>query len=139
MLMTILAALDFRRRTGKGQYIDLAMQESSLHFLTPALLDEIAAHIYDPQGDKGPYNLIHVLGIFLDNALISAPKVNSNKFSGTAVIEGNFTTQSAQQLADLLKSGSLPVELKQPPSTRKRSPPRWGLSSSAWPGKPEPS
>lgn len=38
----ILAALDYRRRTGKGQHIDLAQAEASMHFLTPALLDYTA-------------------------------------------------------------------------------------------------
>ena len=36
---TILAALEYRRRTGRGQYIDQSQAESALHFLTPALLD----------------------------------------------------------------------------------------------------
>jgi crotonobetainyl-CoA:carnitine CoA-transferase CaiB-like acyl-CoA transferase len=35
----ILAALEYRRRTGKGQYIDQSQAEASLHFLAPALLD----------------------------------------------------------------------------------------------------
>ncbi len=35
----ILAALEHRRRTGEGQYIDLAQAEASLHFLAPAILD----------------------------------------------------------------------------------------------------
>ena len=35
----ILAALDYRRRTGQGQHIDLSQAEASLHFLGPALLD----------------------------------------------------------------------------------------------------
>ena len=34
----ILAALEYRRRTGKGQYIDQSQSESALHFLSPALL-----------------------------------------------------------------------------------------------------
>lgn len=37
--VAILAALDYRRRTGQGQYIDQSQAESALHFLTPALLD----------------------------------------------------------------------------------------------------
>src|SRR5215510_3437001 len=35
----ILAALEYRRRTGQGQHIDLSQGEASLHFLSPALLD----------------------------------------------------------------------------------------------------
>ena len=35
----ILAALDHRRRTGEGQYIDQSQAESALHFIAPALLD----------------------------------------------------------------------------------------------------
>jgi crotonobetainyl-CoA:carnitine CoA-transferase CaiB-like acyl-CoA transferase len=37
--MAILAALEFRRRTGKGQYIDQSQSECSLHFLGQAILD----------------------------------------------------------------------------------------------------
>jgi crotonobetainyl-CoA:carnitine CoA-transferase CaiB-like acyl-CoA transferase len=35
----VLAALDHRRRTGEGQFIDLSQAESALHFLAPATLD----------------------------------------------------------------------------------------------------
>ncbi len=37
--MAILAALDYRRRTGEGQYIDQSQAECSIHFLGPAILD----------------------------------------------------------------------------------------------------
>jgi len=36
---TLMAALDHRRRTGEGQYIDQAQMESALYFLAPELLD----------------------------------------------------------------------------------------------------
>src|SRR5262252_10756167 len=35
----ILAALDYRRRTGIGQHLDMSQLEASLHFIAPALLD----------------------------------------------------------------------------------------------------
>jgi benzylsuccinate CoA-transferase BbsF subunit len=38
-LATLLAALDHRRRSNKGQYIDFSQAEASVHFLTPILLD----------------------------------------------------------------------------------------------------
>jgi crotonobetainyl-CoA:carnitine CoA-transferase CaiB-like acyl-CoA transferase len=36
---TILAALDYRRRTGRGQHLDMSQLEVSLHFMAPLLLD----------------------------------------------------------------------------------------------------
>jgi crotonobetainyl-CoA:carnitine CoA-transferase CaiB-like acyl-CoA transferase len=39
MAIAVLAALEHRRRTGQGQYIDQSQAESALHFLAPALLD----------------------------------------------------------------------------------------------------
>ena len=35
----VLSAMDHRRRTGRGQYIDLAQAECSIHLLGPAILD----------------------------------------------------------------------------------------------------
>ena len=37
----ILAALEYRRRTGKGQWIDQSQLESSLHFMSPLIMDYI--------------------------------------------------------------------------------------------------
>ncbi len=37
--IAILAALEHRRKTGRGQYIDLAQYEGGTHFLAPALLE----------------------------------------------------------------------------------------------------
>ena len=39
LAVAVLAALDHRRRTGQGQYIDQSQAESALHFLAAALLD----------------------------------------------------------------------------------------------------
>ena len=36
---TLLAALDYRRRTGSGQHIDMSQLEVALHFVAPLLLD----------------------------------------------------------------------------------------------------
>ncbi|MBI5948926.1 MAG: CoA transferase [Chloroflexi bacterium] len=38
-IAALLAALDHRRRTGQGQYIDFSQAEAALHFLAPAILD----------------------------------------------------------------------------------------------------
>ena len=41
LLPVLLAALEHRRATGEGQYIDLSQGEASLHLLAPALLDSV--------------------------------------------------------------------------------------------------
>lgn len=38
-VLAILAALDYRRRTGKGQYIDASQYENGAHFMAPLILD----------------------------------------------------------------------------------------------------
>lgn len=53
------------------------------------------------------------ISIVLDDEVISAPNVNSVIPDGKAFIEGNFTAEEAGNLALLLRSGSLPVELRE--------------------------
>lgn len=40
--LCLIAALDYRCRTGKGQHLDISQFEASLHFLAPILLDYTA-------------------------------------------------------------------------------------------------
>jgi preprotein translocase subunit SecD len=49
--------------------------------------------------------------IILDGEVISAPNIESAILGGSAYISGNFTTESANQLAINLSSGALPVPL----------------------------
>ena len=54
-MCALLAALDYRRRTGQGQYLDLSQLEASLHFLSPLLLDYFAqGHEATRQGNRSP-------------------------------------------------------------------------------------
>lgn len=52
------------------------------------------------------------LAIMLDDDTISAPVVSEPITTGEAIIRGNFTAESAQQLADLINGGALPVKLE---------------------------
>ncbi|HEX3916647.1 MAG TPA: protein translocase subunit SecD [Caulobacteraceae bacterium] len=54
----------------------------------------------------------HRFAIVLDNAVISAPRIDSPIIGGSGEITGNFTPDSANQLALLLNSGALPAPLK---------------------------
>ncbi|MBI2329705.1 MAG: CoA transferase, partial [Chloroflexi bacterium] len=39
--LAILAALDYRRRSGQGQYIDMSQYENGIHFMAPLILDYV--------------------------------------------------------------------------------------------------
>ncbi|MFN8616854.1 MAG: CoA transferase [Dehalococcoidia bacterium] len=59
----ILAALDLRRRTGEGQYIDLSQSECSQHFIAPALLDfQVNGHVLKRMGNRSLVHAPH--GVF---------------------------------------------------------------------------
>lgn len=57
-------------------------------------------------------NVNKPFAIILDNVVISAPNINEPILGGQAQISGNFTVDSANQLAIQLRSGKLPVALK---------------------------
>jgi preprotein translocase subunit SecD len=77
----------------------------------------VVAFTLNAQGTQifSDYTSTHIgkiLGITLDKQVISVPSVNSAITTGKGVIEGNFTATTANQLADLIRSGSLPIPLK---------------------------
>lgn len=72
------------------------------------IFDQIAKRLYNP---TETYSYDHALGIFLDSNLISRPQIRAQSFGGEGVISGSFTMKSATELANLLKSGALPVKL----------------------------
>ncbi len=51
------------------------------------------------------------IAIYMDDNMISAPMVSEEINSETCVIQGNFTRETAQELANQIKSGQLPFEL----------------------------
>lgn len=51
------------------------------------------------------------ISIVMDENVISSPSVKSEINSETCIIEGNFTPETAQELANQIKSGQLPFEL----------------------------
>ena len=59
----IVAALDYKHRTGKGQYIDASMLEVCVHQITPALLDwEANGQLQTRNGNRIAYAAPH--GVF---------------------------------------------------------------------------
>lgn len=51
------------------------------------------------------------IAIMLDDLVFSAPSVRSEIPNGNSIIEGNFTNEEAQDLANILKAGSLPAPI----------------------------
>jgi preprotein translocase subunit SecD len=56
-------------------------------------------------------NVNKPFAIILDGKVLSAPNINEPILGGSAQISGNFTVESANQLAIALRSGKLPVKL----------------------------
>jgi len=76
------------------------------------IFDAIAKRLYN-SGEYGSPQ--RALGIFLDSSLLSAPQILQPEYGGSGVITGDFTVVEAEDLANMLKSGALPMPLKKPP------------------------
>ena len=57
-------------------------------------------------------NVGRLFAIVLDNEVISAPRIQSPILGGSGIITGRFTTQSAGDLALLLRAGALPASIE---------------------------
>ena len=59
-LAALLAALEYRERTGKGQYLDLSQYEASLHLLSPLVLDyNVNGRVAKRMGNRSNYAVPH--------------------------------------------------------------------------------
>jgi preprotein translocase subunit SecD len=63
-------------------------------------------------GEVTTQNVHKQFAIVLDNKVISHPNINEPITGGSGQISGNFTDESANELALLLRSGALPAPLK---------------------------
>ena len=67
MVTTLMAALEHRRKTGEGQYIDLSQAEAAIHLLTPAILNyELTGEVIQRRGNRDdemcPHGVFPALG-----------------------------------------------------------------------------
>ena len=61
--LALISALDYRRRTGKGQWIEQSQFETSLHFFAPPIMDyQINGRIMERDGNRYPEAAPH--GVF---------------------------------------------------------------------------
>lgn len=66
-VLAILAALDYRDRTGKGQFLDLSQYEDCVHFMAPLVLDytvnnRISTRMGNRLSSAAPHNAYRCLG-----------------------------------------------------------------------------
>ena len=99
--VSILAALEYRRRTGKGQYIDQSQAESALHFLAPAVLDyaangriERGVDNYDP--NYAPHGVYPSLG---DDRWIAIACRTDQQWNGLCAAMNRSDTASDERFA----------------------------------------
>lgn len=66
-------------------------------------------------GELAKFNndMDRMIHIILDDEVISSPVVNDRIPDGKSSIFGNFTIETASQLANLIRAGSLPVDLEE--------------------------
>jgi crotonobetainyl-CoA:carnitine CoA-transferase CaiB-like acyl-CoA transferase len=106
-IIAILAALDYRRRTGKGQYLDLSQYENGIHIMAPLVLDYgVNKRIAERMGNRYPYAVPHgayrcrgedrwcAIAVFADDEWASFCKVIGNPaWTG----DPRFTTFTARK------------------------------------------
>ena len=73
------------------------------------VLNKLGSRIF---ADTSSKNIGKAIAIVLDDKIISAPVIRQAITGGDGVISGNFSVQSANELALLLRAGSLPTQLK---------------------------
>lgn len=62
-------------------------------------------------GEITQKNINRRFAVVLDNKVITAPVIRGAILGGAGIIEGNFTVESANELATLLRAGALPAPL----------------------------
>ncbi len=78
--------------------------------VTLDLTSEGAEKFYEATSDL--YESNGQISIWMDNTMISAPSVSAVITDGKATISGDFTYESAKDLADKINSGALPFSLE---------------------------
>lgn len=93
--------------TANDQYgVDLKLSSKGAEAFAKATSDLLAKYPGDTNRDK------RIISIILDNIVISSPSVSAAIMDGRGQISGGFKTlEEANNLATLLNSGALPIDL----------------------------
>jgi crotonobetainyl-CoA:carnitine CoA-transferase CaiB-like acyl-CoA transferase len=116
----LLAALDWRRRTGCGQHLDLSQAEASIHFLAPAILDHTINGVHPTRAGNAdpvfePHGVFPCTGddewvaIACEDDLQRAALAAVIGATTAAAVEAWTATRSAAEVEDALQAVGVPV------------------------------
>jgi len=95
------------------QYGPLSQNSASEHYVALTLTDEGAKKFSEATGRiKDKPEGQNYIAIKLDEEIVSQPRVQTQINSKECVISGSFDAESATWLANLIRSGELPFDLK---------------------------
>ncbi len=139
----LIAALDYRRRTGRGQVLDMSQLETAIHFLAPQVLDfNVNRRLGGRVGNVDPYAAPHgafpckgddtwcAIAIFTDeqwdsfSRLVDRPWTKDPKFSTLfnrkmnedeleQLVSEWTSNLSAEQLMHLMQDAAIPAGVVQ--------------------------
>jgi preprotein translocase subunit SecD len=101
-----------RRAVVTGEMLTTAQQQFDNQTGRPVVFFRFNSQGGRKFGDTTSHNVGKRFAIILDKKVISAPVINGPITGGSGIITGNFTTESANNLAILLRAGALPAPLK---------------------------
>ena len=119
-LIGTTAKLEFRIKNDDGTYGPVLLEGSALKTAgvsrdqvgMPSVSFELNSQGANTFAKITRENTGKQLAIMLDNKEQSAPKINGEISGGSGVITGRFSMDELNNLAKLVKSGALPVEIK---------------------------
>jgi len=104
LVTALLAALDYHRRTGKGQYLDMSQLEAGAQCLAPALMDyAVNGRIWTRMGNECPYAAPH--GAYScqgDDRWCAIAVFNDEEWDALCQIMGNPDWTKKPEFATLL-------------------------------------
>lgn|SRR5215217_2095548 len=100
-----------RRAEVTGEMLTDARQENDPQSGAPVVSFRLNSQGARRFGEVTTKNIEKPFAIVLDGKVISAPRINSPITGGSGQITGNFTVESANNLAILLRAGALPAPL----------------------------
>jgi benzylsuccinate CoA-transferase BbsF subunit len=101
--LALIAALDYRRRTGKGQWLEQSQFETSLHFFSPPMMDyQINGTIMERDGNRLPDAAPH--GVFPckgEDSWIAIAIVTDEQWLNFCQVTGNQSWGKQKQFSTL--------------------------------------